>query len=53
MAQQAGLDLSQLTGSGPHGRIVKADIQAALARPPAPAAASAPSPARAPTPVPA
>ncbi len=30
MAEQAGLDLGQLSGSGPHGRIVKADIEAAL-----------------------
>jgi pyruvate dehydrogenase E2 component (dihydrolipoamide acetyltransferase) len=32
MAQQAGLDLARVNGSGPHGRIVKADIDAALAR---------------------
>jgi pyruvate dehydrogenase E2 component (dihydrolipoamide acetyltransferase) len=53
MASQAGLDLAQLTGSGPHGRIIKVDIEAALAgAPPAisaaparvPAAASAPAP---------
>jgi len=31
MAQQAGLDLSAITGSGPQGRIVKTDIDAALA----------------------
>jgi pyruvate dehydrogenase E2 component (dihydrolipoamide acetyltransferase) len=31
MASQAGIDLAQLSGSGPHGRIVKADIEAALA----------------------
>jgi pyruvate dehydrogenase E2 component (dihydrolipoamide acetyltransferase) len=56
MAMQAGLDLAQLRGSGPQGRIVKADIDAALsggAVPQAPAARapSAPSPAtaRAPT----
>ncbi len=30
MAQQAGLDLAALTGSGPQGRIVKSDIDAAL-----------------------
>src|SRR5207245_5292396 len=30
MAQQAGLDLGALTGSGPQGRIVKADIETAL-----------------------
>jgi len=54
MAQQAGLDLSSLQGTGPHGRIVKADIEAALAGgapakapaagAPAPAAAAAPTP---------
>ena len=31
MAAQAGLDLAALKGSGPHGRIVKADIDQALA----------------------
>src|SRR5215831_1293676 len=30
MAQQAGLDLGAITGSGPQGRIVKADIESAL-----------------------
>ncbi|MBW8271424.1 biotin/lipoyl-containing protein, partial [Caldovatus aquaticus] len=53
MAQQAGLDLSRIAGSGPGGRIVKADIEAALARA-APAAAppppAAPAPAAAPAP---
>jgi pyruvate dehydrogenase E2 component (dihydrolipoamide acetyltransferase) len=40
MAQQAGLDLAAITGSGPQGRIVKADIEAALsAERPAPAPA--------------
>ena len=58
MAQQAGIDLSRLKGSGPNGRIVKADIDAALARPAAPPAApspamEAPPPAAAPTPAPA
>jgi len=42
MAQQAGLDLTALTGSGPQGRIVKADIEAALS--------AAPPSAREPTP---
>ncbi len=32
MAQQAGLDLAALKGSGPQGRIVKTDIEAALTR---------------------
>ncbi len=54
MAQQAGLDLAGVKGSGPNGRIVKADIEAALARGPAAAApaaapaAAAPKPAAAP-----
>jgi pyruvate dehydrogenase E2 component (dihydrolipoyllysine-residue acetyltransferase) len=40
MAQQAGLDLAAITGSGPQGRIVKSDIEAALsAKQGAPAAA--------------
>ncbi len=42
MAMQAGLDLSTINGSGPQGRIVRTDIEAALSstRPaPAPAAA--------------
>ncbi|MEE8578674.1 MAG: 2-oxo acid dehydrogenase subunit E2, partial [Hyphomicrobium sp.] len=30
MAKQAGLDLASLQGSGPHGRIIKRDIEAAL-----------------------
>jgi pyruvate dehydrogenase E2 component (dihydrolipoyllysine-residue acetyltransferase) len=30
LARQAGLDLARLKGSGPHGRIVKRDIEAAL-----------------------
>ncbi len=53
MAQQAGIELSALTGSGPQGRIVKADVEAALAKPqPAPAPAPTPAfrPAAAPPP---
>ena len=42
MARQAGLDLAGLHGSGPHGRIVKADIEAALHAPPAAAPTAAP-----------
>jgi pyruvate dehydrogenase E2 component (dihydrolipoamide acetyltransferase) len=45
MAEQAGLDLASLQGSGPNGRIVKRDIESAVAGgaapPPAPAAALA------------
>ncbi|MGB8843348.1 MAG: 2-oxo acid dehydrogenase subunit E2, partial [Aliidongia sp.] len=33
MAAQAGLNLGTIAGSGPHGRIVKADIEAVLAKP--------------------
>jgi pyruvate dehydrogenase E2 component (dihydrolipoamide acetyltransferase) len=41
MAQQAGLDLGTISGSGPQGRIVKADIDAVLS-----AARGAPAPAQ-------
>ena len=54
MAQQAGLDLANLRGSGPHGRIVRTDIEAALAKgAPAPprAAAAAPGAAARPAPM--
>jgi pyruvate dehydrogenase E2 component (dihydrolipoamide acetyltransferase) len=44
MAAQAGVDISKITGSGPNGRIVKADVDAALSRGPAPVAAAAPAP---------
>ncbi|WP_028464889.1 pyruvate dehydrogenase complex dihydrolipoamide acetyltransferase [Nisaea denitrificans] len=50
MAEQAGLDLGQIAGSGPNGRIVKHDIEEAIAggigkaAPAAVAAAPAPAP---------
>jgi len=50
IASQKGLDLGQLAGSGPRGRIVKADVEGATAAPkaaPAPAAAAAAAPAMA------
>ncbi|WP_431284478.1 pyruvate dehydrogenase complex dihydrolipoamide acetyltransferase [Humitalea sp. 24SJ18S-53] len=52
MAAQAGLSLASIAGSGPQGRIVKADVEAALSRPAtaAPAAAAAPAPVAAPAP---
>jgi len=31
IAQQNGLDIAAVTGSGPHGRIVKADVETAIA----------------------
>lgn len=39
MAEDRGVDLSALTGSGPHGRIIKRDIEEALASGARPAAA--------------
>jgi pyruvate dehydrogenase E2 component (dihydrolipoamide acetyltransferase) len=44
MAAQAGVDISKIAGSGPNGRIVKADVDAALSRGPAAVAAAAPAP---------
>jgi pyruvate dehydrogenase E2 component (dihydrolipoamide acetyltransferase) len=41
LAEEKGLDYSRVKGSGPHGRIVRADILAAAKNPPAPAAAPA------------
>ncbi|MCE8532603.1 pyruvate dehydrogenase complex dihydrolipoamide acetyltransferase [Ruegeria pomeroyi] len=50
IAADKGLDLSQIAGSGPHGRIVKADVIGATAPAAAPApAAAAPAPAAAAT----
>jgi pyruvate dehydrogenase E2 component (dihydrolipoamide acetyltransferase) len=46
LAEQAGLDLSAVKGSGPNGRIVKADIEAAKSSGTGKAAA-APAPAKA------
>lgn len=54
MAGQLGVDLARLTGSGPNGRIVKADVEAAAGATPVAAAApvTAPgSPVAAPAPV--
>ena len=46
LATQAGLDISRISGSGPHGRIVKSDIEAAQAS----GGAAAQRPAAAPQP---
>ncbi len=46
MAKQAGIDLAQLSGSGPHGRVVKEDIEEAISGgkgKAAPAATAAPT----------
>jgi len=45
LAAAAGIDLATLTGSGPHGRIVKADVEAAKAAPRPSVVAAAPAPA--------
>ena len=46
IATEKGLDLTKITGTGPHGRIVKADVEGA---PPLAAAAPPTAPAAAPT----
>ena len=47
LAKESGVDLGELAGSGPEGRIVRRDLEAYLANPPAKAAAPA-APAAAP-----
>jgi pyruvate dehydrogenase E2 component (dihydrolipoamide acetyltransferase) len=46
IARDRGVDLHTLSGSGPGGRIVKADVEGAAAEPSTPASAPAPAPAR-------
>jgi len=41
LAKDKGIDIASLTGTGPHGRIVKADVEAAATAPKAAAAAPA------------
>ena len=56
IAAEKGIDLAGVTGSGPHGRIIRADLVAAQAAPQAQTAARAavpPAPAAAPQPAPA
>ncbi len=53
IAADKGIDLAALTGSGPGGRIVKADLEGAATSTAAPATAAAPSPAPAAAPAPA
>jgi len=51
IAKEKGLDLSTVRGSGPHGRIVRADVEGAQAVP-APATAAAPAAVATPAPAP-
>ncbi len=51
LAEQKGVDLGSVSGSGPHGRIIKADVDAA--QPASPAASRAKAPASAPASAPA
>ena len=58
IAGEKGIDLTQVKGSGPHGRIIKADLDVAAQTPvaapvAAPAAAAAPAPVAAPAAAPA
>ena len=48
IAKEAGLDLASIKGSGPHGRIIKVDVEAAIAGGGAKAAPAAKAPAAAP-----
>ncbi|WP_095203329.1 pyruvate dehydrogenase complex dihydrolipoamide acetyltransferase [Mesorhizobium carmichaelinearum] len=48
IAKEAGVDVSAVTGTGPHGRVVKADVDAAIAGGGAKAAPAAKAPAGAP-----
>ena len=48
LAKEAGVDLAAIAGSGPHGRVVKADVEAAVAGGGAKAPTTAPTAAAAP-----
>lgn len=53
IAKDAGLDVASVAGTGPHGRVVKADVEAAIAgggKAATPAAGTAPTGAAAPAP---
>ncbi|MDO9472714.1 MAG: pyruvate dehydrogenase complex dihydrolipoamide acetyltransferase [Caulobacter sp.] len=48
LAQAAGLDLKAIAGSGPHGRVIKADVDAARGKAPSSAKATEDKPSAAP-----
>jgi pyruvate dehydrogenase E2 component (dihydrolipoamide acetyltransferase) len=48
LAEEHGIELASVDGSGPEGRIIKRDIEAAIERPPAEAPAEEAAPAEAP-----
>ncbi|WP_275790911.1 pyruvate dehydrogenase complex dihydrolipoamide acetyltransferase [Pararhizobium gei] len=50
LAKDAGLDVSAISGTGPHGRVVKKDVEAAVAGGGAKPAAAAPAPSATPAP---
>jgi len=50
LAKDAGLDLSAVSGSGPHGRVIKADIEKAVSSGTGKAVSAAPQSAAAPAP---
>ena len=53
LAQSAGVDATQATGTGPNGRIIERDVRELMAKAPAKAAPAAdPAPAAAPAPAP-
>jgi len=50
MAEEAGLDLAGIAGTGPEGRVVKRDVEAAMGGAAAPAVPAAPAPVATPAP---
>jgi len=50
IAEAAGINLAQVTGTGPHGRIVKADVEAARGQAPQPTPVATPATAATATP---
>ncbi len=51
MAKDMGLELAEIAGSGPNGRIIRQDVERRAAHAPPPAAVGIPTPTRPPAPV--